>query len=156
MPLYRLNYGKNDCDFIHLEGEFEFRADLPGARIHELLRDRAEIIGGLVTGLRRASDGGRRHFDVYPWNGPGFFRCSYPEPGEPIDIIIVFDGDGTVDEKYIVEQMKTDAERVQPAIDYLEKNMKPADESSDPEHGKRYRLDFSKGELVPVDEEDDV
>lgn len=60
-PIYMPDRGKNDCDMINLEGEFDFRADLPGGEVYESLRDRAGIIGGIVTkenGSVRVVDGG--------------------------------------------------------------------------------------------------
>jgi hypothetical protein len=154
-PIYRPNYGKNDCDFIHLEGEFEFRADLPGTEVYEMLRERAEMIGGLVT---KDAEGEVR---VYPWNGPGSFRLHFPAGDEPVDQIDVLDRDGNTVEKFSIEQMIERGKAAQVGVDFLEKHMKPAEESEsepnwvDGEPEKRYRIDFASGDLVPIDEEDD-
>jgi hypothetical protein len=91
-PRYCPEWGNSNPDFddgqIHLEGEFDFPADQPAQDVAESFADRAETIGGIVS---HSSSAG--HIDVYPWNGPGFFRLTY-DPDDPearIDSIVVFD-----------------------------------------------------------------
>jgi hypothetical protein len=90
---YRPDWENSNPDYddgqIHLEGEFDFPADQPARDVAESFKDRAEVIGGLVRHNKTSG-----HIDVFPWNGPGFFRLSY-DPDNPdarVEAIIVFDG----------------------------------------------------------------
>lgn len=151
-PRYVPDYYDDGTGNIHLEGEFEFPADWDGITVHSELRDRAELIGGVVT-----MEGGSRT-RVYPWNGPGSFRLQFGGAKEPLESITVLDDDGEPVEEYPIEELKEMGREAEKVTAALNETMTPTNESDDndePEHGKTYRIDFGSGELVPVDDEGD-
>lgn len=87
-PRYCTHWSDNQ-DYIHLEGELDFPADLAAGRVLESLCDRAEAIGAIVT-----HDDGDEFFRAYPWNGPGHFRCHFDSLDDPVTRITVHDTDG--------------------------------------------------------------
>jgi len=144
-PIYLPDRGKDDCDMINLEGEFDFRADRPGEEVYDSLKERAEMIGGIVT------TEGKNEVRVYPWNGPGSFVLHFPAKDESVEQIDVLDRDGEVVEEYPIEQMIERGKAAKVATDYLNEHMEEADEDT-PEENETYRIDFSEGELVPADD----
>jgi len=144
-PIYRPDYGKDDCDFIHLEGEFEFRADLTHDEVYETMFERAEMIGGLC---RKAGD---NVLQIHPWNGPGSFLLRFPANDEPLEQIDVVDSDGEIVDEYPIEQMIERGKAAEVGLEILNEHMEEADESTD--DGDRFRIDFGEGELVPVEED---
>lgn len=146
-PLLRLD-GAAEGDMINLEGEFDFAAYRTGVEVYESLRERAEIIGGLVT---KEGDG---VIGVYPWNGPGSFRLHFPADDETVERIDVVDQDGDLEEIWTIEELRERAENAEPVLEAMEKHMSKVEEDEEPEHGETYRIDFGEGELVPTDEDD--
>lgn len=134
-------------DMIHLEGEFDFPAYRTGSEVYDSLRERAEIIGGIVTKEAPGVIG------VYPWNGPGSFRLFFPAADETVEKISVVDTNGDTEDEWTIEELRQRAENAQPVLDHLEENMTQADEETD--DSDRYRIDFGEGELVPVDDEEE-
>jgi len=145
-PAYRPEWGNSNPDWedgqIHLEGEFDFPADQPAREIAKMLRERAEQIGGVVT-----HDRTNGNIDVYPWNGPGYFRLRYDvdDEGARISEITVFDGVGKPASHDTVEELKERGEVSSRIVEHIES-------ADDVEEGGLFRI--TGDGLVPVDEDD--
>lgn len=97
-PSYDPDWGDGQ---IHLDGEKDFPADMAGDEVAEMLAERVEVVGGMVT---EGQEGGGHYFTVSSQFGALLYRCHYPEPGEPVERIEFTENDGyTGEEEFTAE-----------------------------------------------------